>query len=431
MAVTVQKQEETGAPPYAAAAARSPHLGAQYHPFAGPHVANPQPLFERLRQEEPVTFSPVLGMWLVSRFEDITAVLRDTARFSNRDMLVSGPPMTDEAKALFSQGFDSRHVPRGMNPPDDTRLRRLMNRGFTAQRINAMAPFIQQRATELVDSFAGNGRADLVEQLAWPLSAHVILGVMGVPSEDAWRIKRWSADLQQLLFEHVPPEQQVRMAKGVMELRRYCDRLIEERRAHPREDLTSHLVALEDDGGALTQDELAMAIGASMLCAGHESTTALMANTWKLALEHGLWEELRDHRELVPQFLEEASRYDSVQHAMIRTALEDVVVGGVTLPAGSRLMLLHAAGSRDESLCSHANRLELTREKVPQHLTYGRGIHLCLGAPLARLQVQLATHVLLDRLPTLTLGSNQEHDILQSLVLRQMKHLKVEWNAAQ
>ncbi|MFP2904326.1 cytochrome P450 [Pyxidicoccus sp. 3LFB2] len=431
MPITVQKPEETGVPAHAAAAARCPHLGAQYNPFSGPHVDNPHAFYERLRKEEPVTYSPMLGMWLVSRFEDISAVLKDPVRFSNRDMLVSGTHLTDEARALFSQGFDPRHVLLGMDPPEHTRLRRLMNRGFTAQRIHAMAPFIQQRAHELVDTFAGAGHADLVQQLAWPLPAHVILGVMGVPAEDVWKIKRWSADLQQLLFEHVPAHQQVEMARGVRELHQYCVRLIEERRQHPREDLTSYLVAVEDDGAALTLDELVMAIGASMLSAGHESTTALMANTWKLALEHGLWEQLREDRARVPKFLEEASRYDSVQHAMIRTAREDVVVGGVMIPAGSRLMLLYASGSRDESLCPHAHTLDLTREKAPQHLTYGRGTHFCLGAPLARLQFQIATNVLLDRLPALKLVPHQDHGTWQSIVLRQMKHLRVEWNTAQ
>lgn len=427
MPVTVQKQEETGVPAHAAAAMRCPHLGAQYNPFAGPHVENPHPFFEKLRKEEPVAFSPMLNMWLVSRFEDIAAVLKDPARFSNRDMLGSGTHLTEEAKAILAKGYDTRHVLLGMDPPDHTRLRRLMNRGFTAQRINAMAPFIQKKATELVGKFVSDGHADLVQQLAYPLPAYVILGIMGVPEEDVWRIKRWSADWQQLTFEHIPPEQQVEMAKGVMEFQEYCVRLVEDHRKHPREDLISYLVEVEDDGEALTMDELVMAIGASFLSAGHESTTALMANCWKLALEHGLWGTLRDNRELVPKFCEEASRYDSVQHAMIRTAREDVVVGGVAIPAGSRLMLLYAAGSRDESLCPHSNKLDLTREKVPQHLTYGRGTHFCLGAPLARLQFQITTNVLLDKLPELRLVPHQDYGTWQSIVLRQMKHLKVEW----
>lgn len=427
MPVTVQKPEETGVPAHAPAAARCPHLGAQYNPFGGPHVANPHPFFERLRQEEPVSFSPMLGMWLVSRHEDISQVLKDTARFSNRDMLGSGTHLTDEAKAILARGFDTSHVLLGMDPPEHTRLRRLTNRGFTAQRIAAMEPFIRKMATQLVDGFASDGRADLVEQLAYPLPVHVILGVMGVPQEDVWRIKRWSADWQRLTFEHIPAEQQVEMAKGVLEFQQYCVRLIEERRKSPREDLTSYLVAVEDDGEALSMHELVMAIGASMLSAGHESTTALMANTWKLALEHGVWQRLREDRELVMKFLEESSRYDSVSHAMIRTAREDVEVGGVKLPAGSRLLLLYASGSRDESLCPHANKLDLDREKVPQHLTFGRGTHFCIGAPLARLQYQLTTNILLDRLPDPRLVPGQDFGTWQSIVLRQMKHLKVEW----
>ncbi|MCP3142985.1 cytochrome P450 [Pyxidicoccus xibeiensis] len=427
MPVTVQKQEETGVPAHASATPVSPHLGAQYNPFVGPHVDNPHAFFERLRKEEPVTFSPMLNMWLISRYDDISSVLKDPARFSNRDMLGSGTHLTEEAKRVLAQGFDTKHVLLGMDPPEHTRLRRLTNRGFTAQRIAAMEPFIREMTHNLVDKFANDGRADLVEQLAYPLPVHVILGIMGVPHEDVWKIKKWSADWQQLTFEHIPAEKQVEMAKGVIEFQHYCIRLIEDRRKNPREDLTSYLVEVEDNGEALSLHELVMAIGASMLSAGHESTTALLANTWKLALEHGMWGQLRDNRDWVMKFLEESSRFDSVSHAMIRTAREDVEIGGVKIPEGSRLLLLYAAGSRDESLCPHAGKLDMTREKVPQHLTFGRGTHFCLGAPLARLQYQITTNVLLDRLPDLRLVPKQDYGTWQSIVLRQMKHLKVEW----
>ncbi|AKF84338.1 cytochrome P450 [Myxococcus fulvus 124B02] len=427
MPVTVQKQEETGVPAHAPTG-RCPHLGAQYNPFAGPHVDNPHPFFERLRQEEPVSFNPMLGMWLVSRHDDILQVLKETTRFSNRDMLVSGTQLTEEAKNILSQGFPTAHVLLGMDPPDHTRLRRLMNRGFTAQRIAGMEPFIEKMARELIGRFAKDGHADLVEQLAYPLPAHVILGVMGVPQEDVWKIKKWSADWQSLTFEHVPAEKQAEMARGVLEFQRYCVNLIEERRKAPREDLTSYLVEVEADGEALSVHELVMAIGASFLSAGHESTTALMANTWKLALEHGLWGRLREDPELIPKFIEEGSRFDSVQHAMIRTALEDVEVGGIQLPKGARLLLLYAAGSRDESLCPHANKLDVDREKPPQHLTYGRGIHFCLGAPLARLQTQITTRLLVEAVGNPRLVPNQDYGTWQSIVLRQMRHLKVEWD---
>ncbi|MCP3103984.1 cytochrome P450 [Myxococcus sp. K15C18031901] len=426
MPVTVQKQEETGVPAHAPAS-RCPHLGAQYNPFVGPHVDNPHPFFERLRREEPVTFSPMLGMWLVSRHDDITRVLREPQRFSSRDMLSSGTRLTDEARDILAQGFSLDHILLGMDPPDHTRLRRLMNRGFTPQRIASAAPLIERKARELVGRFAQRGHADLLEELAYPLPVHVILGVMGVPEEDTWNIKRWSADWQALTFEHVPPEKQPEMARGVLALQRYCVDLIEERRRHPREDLTSHLIETTPEGDTMSLHELVMAIGASMLSAGHESTTSLMANTWKLAMEHGLWKRLREDRALVPKFIEEGSRWDSVQHAMIRTTTEDVELGGVLLPEGARLLLLYGAANRDESLCPHAHKLDLDRDKVPPHLTYGRGTHFCLGAPLARLQVQLTTNILLDHLEAPRLVPGQDFGIWQSIVLRQMKHLKVEW----
>ena len=426
MPVTVQKQEETGVPAHAPAA-RCPHLGAQYNPFAGPHVDNPYPFFERLRREEPVTFSPMLGMWLVSRLDDIHRVLREPGRFSSRDMLSSGTQLTDEAKAILAEGFPLDHILLGMDPPAHTRLRRLMNRGFTAQRIASTAPLIEKHARRLVARFAHAGKADLLEALAYPLPALVILGIMGVPDEDMWNIKRWSADWQALTFEHVPPEKQPEMARGVLALQRYCIDLVEQRRRQPREDLTSHLLESTPDGDSMSMHELVMAIGASMLSAGHESTTSLMANTWKLALEHGLWRRLREDRALVPKFIEEGARWDSVQHAMIRTTLEDVELGGVLLPKGSRLLLLYRSANRDESLCPHAHKLDLDREKVPQHLTYGRGTHFCLGAPLARLQVQIATNLLLDHLEDPRLVPGQDFGTWQSIVLRQMKHLRVEW----
>jgi len=428
MPVSAPKQEETGAPVHAPSG-RCPHLGAQYNPFAGPHVEDPHPFFDQLRRDEPVTFSPMLNMWLVSRYEDVTQVLRDPGRYSNRDMLVSGTHahLTEEARAILAQGYPTAHVLLGMDAPEHTRLRRLMNQCFTPQRIAGLAPLIQQMATELVARFEKDGQADLVTQLAYPLPVHVILGAVGVPQEDFWKIKAWSTDWQRILFEYVPPEHQVEMAKGFLEFQQYCIRLIEDRRQNPRNDLASHMLAALDNGETLSLHELIMAIGGSMLAAGHESTTALMANAWKLALQHGLWERLRANRELVPKFLEETCRYDSVSHAMIRTTREDVELGGVKIPRDSRLLLLYGSASRDESLCPHSDKLDLDREKVPQHLTYGRGTHFCLGAPLARLQFQIATHLLLDRLPTPQLVADQDFGTSQSLVLRQMKHLKVVW----
>ncbi|WP_320672685.1 cytochrome P450 [Patulibacter defluvii] len=402
-------------------------LGATYMPFAGPHVTDPHPFFERLRAEEPVTYSPVLDMWLVSRYDDICAVLRDPSRFSNRDMLGSGAHVTPEAGAVLARGYDTSHVLLGMDPPAHTRLRRLTNRGFSAKRIAAMAPFVRERTAALIDGFADAGEADLVEQLLYPLPVQVILGVMGVPTEDMWRIKQWSTDWQRLAFEPVPPDEQVAMAEGVLEFQQYCLELIADRRAAPREDLTSYLIEAESDGEKLSDHELVMAIGASMLSAGHESTTALIANAWKLALEHDQWERLREDRSLLLPFLEETCRYDSVSHAMIRTANEDVTVGDVAIPAGSKLMLLYGAGSRDESLCPHADVLDPAREAAPRHLTFGRGTHFCLGAPLAKLQYEIATEALLDRLPPLRLVPDQDHGIWQSVVLRQMRHLRVTW----
>ncbi|RKH11238.1 cytochrome P450 [Corallococcus sp. CA053C] len=408
-------------------AMKCPHLGAQYNPFAGPHVEDPHPFYAELRRDAPVSFNPMLGMWLVSRYEDICHVLKDPTRFSSGEMGNVGSVFAPETLAVLAEGYPLGESLLASDPPTHTRLRKLMGRGFSAQRIAAQDGPIRAVTQELINKFVHHGQADLVKQLAYPLPARVILGMVGVPEEDMADIKRWCDDFFRMIFTRVPAEEQPPLARSWVTYQHYVARLIANRRDEPRDDLASYLVTTDADGEALTLPELIVAIAGSLLAAGHETTAALLSMSWKQALlQPGLWQRLREDRSLVPHLIEETLRFDSVSHGMIRTTTEDVELAGVALPKGTRLLLLYASGSRDPALLPDGDRFDISRHH-PSHLGFGRGIHFCIGAPLARQEALIATNLLLDQMPDLRLAPNPDFQITQSLTLRAMQSLRVEW----
>ena len=385
-------------------AEQCPHLGREYNHFAGPHLQNPHPFFERLRQEAPVTFNPMLGMWLISRYDDITAVLNNASSFSSSSAVASKDKLTPEAQAILGPGPIIHDSPLNMDPPAHTRLKRLLQRGFTPAKIARLEPRIRQFTNTLIDGFIQEGRVNLVERFASPLPVQVILSMVGVPQEDMERVRGWSAALFGLIFAQIPPEAQPALARGVVEYRDYCTQLIEQRRRQPQEDLTSDLIAAEPDGEALTMPELLSLIGGSLLAAGHETTTAQLALCVKSLLEQPeRWRRLREDRSLISKAAEECMRLEGVAPGMTRTALQDVVVGGVLLPKGSRLLLLYGSANHDAAHFQDPERFDLEREG-PQHLTFGRGIHFCLGAQLARLEARLGLEALVTRFSRLSPG---------------------------
>ncbi|WP_208722927.1 cytochrome P450 [Corallococcus llansteffanensis] len=411
----------------ASGAMKCPHLGAQYNPFVGPHVEDPHPFYAELRRDAPVSFNPMLGMWLVSRYDDICHVLKDPLRFSSADMGSVGSVLAPETLAVLAEGYPLAESLLSSDPPTHNRLRKLMGRGFSAQRIAAQDVPIRTFSQELIDAFVHHGQADLVTQLAYPLPVRVILGMVGVPEEDMADIKRWCDDFFRMIFTRVPAEEQPPLARSWVTYQHYVARLIASRRDEPRDDLVSYLVTTDADGEALTLPELIIAIAGSFLAAGHETTTALLSQCWKQALlQPGLWQRLREDRSLVPHLIEETLRFDSVSHGMIRTTTEDVELAGVALPKGSRLLLLYASGSRDPALLPDGDRFDISRHH-PSHLGFGRGIHFCIGAPLARQEALIATNLLLDQMPDLRLAPNPDFRPMQNLTLRSIQSLRVEW----
>jgi cytochrome P450 len=393
---------------------RSPVGREHYDPFVPPMRDDPYPAWASLRAEQPVFYSQALSAWVVTRYEDICAVVRDPVRFANSGTFRPLTPPPPEVQAILDEGYPFEALPPfvATDPPLHTRLRKFANAAFTNQRVAELEPRIREVAGELLDAMValGRGRADFVSRFAFRLPLTVVGELIGVPREDHDRLHRWSGDRLALHWvTALPLEEQKALARSFVEFQRYSAELIEARRHSPRDDIISAMVALRLEGEQpLTTGEL---IGQMMglVSAGHETTMNLLAHALFHLLRHpAQWAALcADPVGLAPRAVEETLRYDSPVSGMWRIAAQDATVGGVTIPRGARIAVLFGSANRDPAAFpDDPDGFDITRPPSPtgaQHLAFGRGVHFCLGANLARLEGRVALELLATRLPTLRL----------------------------
>ena len=391
-----------------------------FNPMDPAFVADPYPTYDRLRREDPVHHSP-LGFWVLTRYDDVVSVLRD-ARFAK------------EAIAAFvaarfgvpTPGLGLSMLDR--DPPDHTRLRGLVSKAFTPRVVERLRPHIQQIVDGLLDRAAGAGAMDLIEEFAYPIPVNVICEMMGVPVEDHERFKGWGLDIARGLDSvMLPPESEVprRSVAARRALSEYFHGLIAERRAAPRDDLLSGLIAAEEAGDTLSEDEL-LASCILLLVAGHETTVNLIGNGTLALLRHpGELRRLRESPALIGTAVEELLRYDGPVQRTARIPGEDVTIAGHKIEKGEMVMPFIGAADRDPAQFPDPNRLNITRADN-RHIAFGWGIHFCLGAPLARVEGQIAINTLVQRFPGLTLATD-EPEYRQSLTLRGLQTLPVRF----
>jgi cytochrome P450 len=362
-------------------------------------LADPYPVYHRLRAESPVYRHP-LGFFVLTRYDDISAFLRD-ARFGK-----SGYQALFAAR--FGGGPDASWLALSMlfrDPPDHTRLRALVGQAFTPRVVETLRPRVQAIVDRLLDAVGGAGRMDVIEDLAYPLPVTVISELLGVPVHEADQVKAWSRDVARALDAIALPVGPEVLERGRLATRgmvEYFGRLADERRRRPGDDLLSGLVAAEEAGDRLTEREL-LATCVLLYVAGHETTVNLVGNGLLALLQHpAAWRQLRENPTLLPDAIEELLRYDGPVQRTGRMAAEDLKIGGVAIPAGTLVLGLLGAANRDPAQFVEPDRLDLARSE-PRHLAFGTGIHYCLGASLARLEGQMALGALLRRFPGLAL----------------------------
>jgi cytochrome P450 len=404
-------------------------LGATFQPLAGDHLEDPYPFYRRARAEEPVFFHPGFGLWFVTRYEDVVAVLRDPRTFSSKDTIPTHPELAPEVQAVLAEHRHSQHLINA-DPPVHTRLRSICNEGFTPTRVGALESTIRALAADLIDGFSADGHADIAAQFAYPLPLTVILQMLGVPAEDLDDCRRWSHDVSAWAWGAavLPTEQLVEHARGMVAFQRYTEGLVEARRRGPRADMISDLVAARDGGTGLSNEEVVDLVP-GLILAGHETTANLITNTLFQLLRHpARWDVLRRDPRTAEAAVEEGLRFDTSVLGMPRTTTRDVELGGVTLPAGAKLFVLFGSAGHDDARYANPEAFDPDRRGGPPHLGFGRGIHYCIGSPLARLEARIALATLAARLPSLRLVDREPPPHRPMLAFREYTRLDVEWD---
>jgi len=382
---------------------------AAFQPEQIEFIANPYPAYDELRRAGRIHYDERTDHWLVTRHADVNALLRDR-RFGRTYLQVAthaemGRPEETDWHAPFWHMIRNGMLDR--EPPDHTRLRSLVSRAFTPKRVAELLPTIQGIVDRLVDEGMAVGEFDLLATVLEPLPVTVIAELLGVPEADRHLLRPWSAEIC-LMYELNPSDDYARRAvRASIEFGDYLRELSRSRRAHPGADLISALGQVVDGGDRLTEDEL---IGTCVLLlnAGHEASVngsgngwwALFRNPAQLAL-------LRGEPPILPTAIEELLRFDTPLQLFERWVLEESEICGVTVPKGAELGLLFGSANRDPDVFADPDLLDLRREPNP-HISFGAGVHFCLGAPLARLEMQVAFETILRRMPRLELVAEPE-----------------------
>ena len=389
---------------------------------------NPYQFFEVLREHEPVHQTP-FGVYLVSRHADASAIVRDPRLSTNQEnsdlfraFAEANPPAEDEAMDQMNSV-----VMLFMDPPDHTRLRSLVSKAFTPKMVERLRARVQQIVDERLDAVEarGDGRMDVVTDLAYPLPVVIICELLGVPPEDQATFQSWSSELAASIDPDplISPEQRARIEAAGNAFLEYFTALIERRRGSLRDDLLSALIEAEEGGDRLSEEEL-LGTALFLLVAGHETTVNLIGNGTLALLQHrDQLERLRDDPSLDRHAVEELLRFDSPVQLTQRITLDEYDVAGVTIPKGQNLVPLLGAANRDPAEFTEPDRLDLARENANRNVAFGGGHHFCLGASLARLEGAVAIGTLVRRFPDIELAGTPERRT--TFTLRGLEHLPV------
>jgi cytochrome P450 len=398
-----------------------------YDPSDPAVMANPFPVYARLREEDPVHWAPSLKAWIITRYTDVRDLLLSDDLSVNR--------LTSFYNALPPQDAELlRDIVHYLNlwlafrdPPDHTRLRRIMRHAFAPAAIDAMRPQIEDITAHLLDRLEGkgDGRIDLIRDYALLLPAFVIMDLLDVPRAMLDEVKGWSDDMAVFIGgARNSGDKYERAARGCRMMSDYFRRLIAERSANPRPGFLMDLIEARDEGDRLSDDEL-VATCILILFAGHETTTNLIGNAVLTLLRHpGELARLRADPALIDSAIEEVMRYDGPTNALVRVVARDHVLHGKTLRAGERVFVMVNAANRDPRAFPEPDRFDIGRASN-RHLTFGQGIHLCLGARLARAEGRIGVLRLLERFPALALDPETPPEWLDAMVPRGPRRLPV------
>ncbi len=419
------------------AASACPHLGA-YDPLAPEELSDPYPTYASAREQTPAFRSERLGLWFMTRYDDIVAAVADTETFSSQFTgmtLVDHLPESRRAAAaeVIRAGLpdDSRFL-LTTDPPAHHTRRKLAQQAFTPKRVRALEPVIAAAAEALCDAIATGETAELMGAFAYPLTTTVIAGILGLDAEAAGQMRQVAEDLLVInspghreLDDAAADEVLVRLAR-ISALHTTIAEALAARRETPTDDVLSALAHTALADGTRLEDADILAICAELILAGTDTTANLIAHAvLYAAADPSLWRQIAESRELAQQVTEEALRKRGSSKGLFRITTRDVDVSGVTIPAGAVVQLLYGSANHDPSRFPDGDAFRLGRPGLDQHVAFGRGTHFCLGAPLARLEMAVALRTLSRRFPNLSVAPGQEIVYLPALTTHTIAALEL------
>jgi cytochrome P450 len=373
-------------------------------------LEDPFPYYRELRDTRPVHWNERWRGWIVARYADVYAGLHDQRLLADTITPYFETRLSAEDRQRFSLTYEVLNSwPVFVDPPKHTQLRRIFSRSFTPKTVQTMRGIVQRFVDEFLDGWQDKREVDLITDFASLVPANVIATIIGAPREDLDRFHAWSWELNELVHGGVgTPARMERAQQSIVEFKAYLQGLYQQRLEEPQDDMISWLMEVQRNDGTLTPDDVVYSC-MLMLNAGHETTQIMIGNTVAALLQTGQWQGLREQPQLIRTAIEECLRFNGPMKGTMRAAAEDIVIGGVDVKKGDRVMLLMASANRDPAQFPDPDRLDLARNPNP-HLAFGHGIHFCLGAPLARLEVEIGLLEMTRRFPKLELTSPVKYE---------------------
>ena len=402
-----------------------------FDPFGSDYLTDPYAFYQWAHQQQPIFYSPNLNYWVLTRYDDIKAALKDDDTFSSRNATDPFTPVTPATAAIFREGgYAMQRVLLNADAPNHTRIRRHVYAAFTPQRVAALEDRIRACARTHLAAITANPqqRIDIVAALTYTLPAQVIFLLLGLDDDDVPAIKAGSESRVLFTWGKPSDDQQADLARDMVDFWQRAQAFVTKRASAPRDDFTSDLIRLRNgDDTILSMNEI-VSVVFGLLLAGHETTTGLLSNAIRRLLEDPQrWQQAHQHPDQLSAIIEEILRFDTSVIAMRRLTTREVTIADQTIPADANVLLLIGAANHDQTHFADATDYAPQRPNNREHLAFGFGSHYCIGAPLARLEARVVLSELIAALPNAQLASNQTYDYLPNTSFRGPRQLWITW----
>jgi hypothetical protein len=398
---------------------------ADFQPYYRPEL---HAALEAMRRSEPVFWCEEIGYWVLTKHADAYEVLHDGVRFSSQNTTRPVTPMHPDAQKILQEGG---YAPTGSHSSLDggthQRIRAVTSQVLNLREFIKLEPHIRALVAAAMDRIDGKAGVDLLRDVNYELPAQVVFKLLGIPESDIPDVKKWAGTRSVIDFSPATDEQQIEGAKNLVAYWQYCRAMVEDRLRHPRDDFTSRILAIRngDDRVMTLAEATTHTFGVAF--AGHETTTNQLTNTFRTLLQHrGEWERLCADPSLAANAVEEGMRHAGAVIGWRRIAMQDVEFRGVKIPEGSPIMLSFASANRDEDVFEDPHRFDIGRKNARRQLTFGNGVHFCLGAPLARLEMRIVFEEFAKRFPKMRLREPDAARHMHTFVFRAPEALPVE-----